>query len=395
MGRKRQGVAKTPFILRLPPHLLRLILCDEDCPVTLANLTICKALLPYTIEALYHDIALVHPVTLAKFDARTRAQPKLLELICRCGFEDPSTRNPEAPGAVNEARRRLGRGKSRHSSPPSTFSLTDDIALLPRLAAFPGLRTLEMSTPDSLDEDFPPLPHLNTQPELYLAPRSLALVEIALEGPATSLPPDYRALFMACRRLTQFELVCAALPPSFASDLSLFPPSLRSLTLKIGRPCPDYGSAGESLSVEDTFPKLDDILPSFPHLHQLSLQGYLLQSLDSLCALPRLAHLSLGPHTRCLPSSLLRLLPPALPSLSDLVIHLCTCFHPDGQRSRRVYAFSGAPPADEGNPDGSSITRDSEALLREAERTGVLVEGNFRHCIFASTAASQAYEELQ
>ncbi|GAA6036744.1 hypothetical protein JCM8097_003456 [Rhodosporidiobolus ruineniae] len=97
---------QTPFLLRLPPSLLRLVLLDPLKPISFKNFIICKTLLPYTLEALYNHVSLVKRGSFAKFDACTKARPAVIELIksftveTRClSKESTSLKSPRRPPA--------------------------------------------------------------------------------------------------------------------------------------------------------------------------------------------------------------------------------------------------------------------------------------------------------
>ncbi|GAA6040260.1 hypothetical protein JCM8097_009390 [Rhodosporidiobolus ruineniae] len=239
----------------------------------------------------------------------------------------------------------------------------------------PSLRVLKHSALSKCSNDFPPLPLLNLSPYSRLDPRSLKLTRMVFSGAGAVCSASYRNFFAACSNsLTSFQLTAETIPSSFLDDLALLPPSLQSLTLCFGRSCPNAHS-------NPPFPQLDDLPPSFPKLENLSLYSNVLRQIESLTELTQLKSLHLGFHACWTPSGLTALLPPALPHLKTLTANLCICpaetapsntLHLPGQRPWKPL------PKKEENPCLTDWLRDTEELLRAADRVGVDVEGSLR-----------------
>ncbi|GAA6036742.1 hypothetical protein JCM8097_003455 [Rhodosporidiobolus ruineniae] len=419
MGRKRHGAARTPFILRLPPHLLRRIFLDPVKPIKLENLTICRALLAYTLQALYSYVDLIDPGAPARFARCTRGRREVLGLVKICSYcADP---NPdtislgdldsklvenverdavaEALYAMSNLEILIVRGKEaarrlfldplyllmqpwpllsavtmvENHDYPGEWS-DADAAILPRIARLPSLVVVAYSTISPQPSSLPPLPTLNSNPVLYMPQRSLSLRSIVLSAWQSTAVPDYRPLYAALRDcLDTFTLALAALPRSSIEHFTYLPPSIRTLVLDIGYRCPD-GDRNSKLS----FYAIDGVFSSFPFLERLTIAGNVLDDASALSTLNHLAHLTLGPHTFFLPSQLATLLPPTLPALKSLILHLCSCpTEPDG--SRTVFSFVDRP-CGRGPVRlvREELKRDTEDLLRQSERVGIVVDGTLR-----------------
>ncbi|GAA6036747.1 hypothetical protein JCM8097_003457 [Rhodosporidiobolus ruineniae] len=435
MGKKRQRAARTPFLLRLPPHLLQHISGDRlILPISASNVAICRALLPYTRRALYRVIDLVRSGVAVKLGACTKYRPELLDLVKMVSYRTVSAVSTAAAGLNQAGEGDVSRLKQEQvqtlvdilykmrnleslimcgkSAARELFVnphylavqpwchlrhlnlLTDhdeeweecDVLLLPRLLALPALTSYVSSASLLAPDHLAPLPLTNLGPTTYLSARSLGITHLFLMTAFSELPLEYRNLFAACSNtLSELYLSCDSLPLACASALSVLPPSLTTLTLMVGQPCPNGVFHPYCTCV-------DSIFPFWPNLTTLVIRDNLLLDTSCLTSLQHLQHLSLGPHTAFLPSDLARLLPPTLPALQSLTASLCCCTSVCGVIDAYCTSAFFSPNSASRPLPSTAMRRPIEKLLTRAEHVGVLVEGNVR-CAVGLYRAVKEHEQ--
>ncbi|GAA6036750.1 hypothetical protein JCM8097_003459 [Rhodosporidiobolus ruineniae] len=105
MPKKRRGSKETSLFLRLPPHLVRQILLNPVRPIRLSNLTVCKALLPHALAALYNHVDIRDHDLFLSFADTVEKHPGLLKLIRSCFFGPVTTMyGDSSPSRTNAAK---------------------------------------------------------------------------------------------------------------------------------------------------------------------------------------------------------------------------------------------------------------------------------------------------
>ncbi|GAA5949222.1 hypothetical protein JCM10213_008248 [Rhodosporidiobolus nylandii] len=378
----RQNKKPFPF-LRLPhPVLVRVFSYKGVLPVQ--NLTICKALLPATLDALFAFARLVTPTQLRMFCLALARQPAFLRSVrgLRIGsagkvYAGKGEENWDEAGEGSEGLARLfgdcesGQGDTLPVNSGLVKALVSRLPLLTDLklstvslvAIFfdvdflkhgplplPALRVLRLkictheglnmpqaaSLLHNLSEYLPslhtlylsrtiysmPLDLLNLSPASRLPPRSWPLETFALC--LVTLKPEIRNAFSAFSSLTRLVLRILERPyAKLMDDLARLPPTLRELVLNWGVSCPGKHQP-------DSLPRFGgSVQPYFPHLQQLLLAGDIVDAstFALLHTFPSLASLTLGVHTQIIADRLLALVDDveALPLLDELVVDICAC----------------------------------------------------------------------
>ncbi|GAA5889693.1 hypothetical protein JCM6882_007105 [Rhodosporidiobolus microsporus] len=89
MSEESHASERKPSLLDLPPAALRRIF-NEGKVITRRNLAICKALLPYTVDALYEFVTFLGTARLQQFAEEVGRPPALLEKVQRFAFAKAS-----------------------------------------------------------------------------------------------------------------------------------------------------------------------------------------------------------------------------------------------------------------------------------------------------------------
>ncbi|GAA5941689.1 hypothetical protein JCM3775_003635 [Rhodotorula graminis] len=208
----------------------------------------------------------------------------------------------------------------------------DDNALFANLSLISTLRSviLETSAHDL------PVTRLNLGTATYLAPRSLYLPTLQVLD-FGRIGPEASTLFSALRPgLTSLVISCQSFYKGFDTDLIRLPPTVVTLSLTVGLPCPFFFAPAVAPKVDS--PVLALALPNLRHLH---LSGPLVSPSTFPNVIERLADLrtlTLGTHTDLDGAQLVAFLrrrrrtalsprpsPSPAPSLAALHIHLCGC----------------------------------------------------------------------
>ncbi|BGP17537.1 hypothetical protein JCM10213v2_005570 [Rhodosporidiobolus nylandii] len=353
MGEARsQNGLGVPF-LHLPPSVLLQILA-YDGVLTSMNLSICKALLPVALEALYISCELDGRPQIARFAAALIHKPKLRDLLSdSLSFAAARPFDPLSvtvgAGLLQDLFRSMPRLRQLHlwikpllstllsqaylaSNPlPRVRSLLvsvcrnepwggpGEMAFCLRLQMLPALRVFAFVLHDNPQL---PLALLNVDTSTRLPSRSWDVESVQLSRGAC-IGPEARHLFAAFSDLRRLLVNSNALAPAFPSDLALLPSTLRALTLQIGPTCPDYDR-------EAILPKLDS-LAYFHNLEHLHISGDIVtyETYESLPRLPRLRCLLLGRHTLLDAPEFASFLdfnsPSSLSSLELLTLNVCRC----------------------------------------------------------------------
>ncbi|GAA6010063.1 hypothetical protein JCM10207_007541 [Rhodosporidiobolus poonsookiae] len=342
------------LLLHLPLSVLQRIFTTSV--VTPANFLICKALLPATLGALYHNAHIHSRRTLVNFAAALTRNPHCLEHVhvLEVDFADEPRRDvplEEGPdeGLVEDlVRAKAGRRAAafepnRWKATPAVFRTlvhalkhlsSLDITGSPLFRALMSLDSTHKTWPvhfgalfiDFIEDDdltasdkaaafcrlftdFPsmealfigmwgsttlPLTLLNLSPSTTLPARSSHLRHVEIKH-ARWLGPELRHLTAALgSSLTALALCSLSAHPRLNDDLDVLPTSLVNLRIELGPTCPVAPS-----SSRPPIPHLDpSVLVRLPNLSHLHLSGNVLLPPDllRLRALPRLVSLTLGEH---------------------------------------------------------------------------------------------------
>ncbi|BGP17371.1 hypothetical protein JCM10213_003415 [Rhodosporidiobolus nylandii] len=427
-GARKQKKASP--LLTLPPAILSQILAYKGV-ISAKNVALNRALLPYTLHAMFSYVRLTTAEQLSRFCAALVRQPDLVEKVEALHIGPQSGKNYKAPDESAWAMKGESESlfaellsSSRRSRPPyspTTFvanlnllgtlvsslpnlthlslighallSLLTDVSYLQE-KPLSRVQILEIKLLLFQDWNFPAaetvlhdlaihLPHLRT---LYIR-HNMRLLPLTLLNVSSSaiLPPRAWPLH-------SFVLKCILTPPEFRTLLSAFSsPSLTSLTLTLAMGpyagfMADLARLPHSLRVlrfyfgtqcgepdRKPFPSFaSDGSLHLPNLEHLVLSGNIVSAatFETIRSFPSLRHLEFGPHARFTAGSLLPLVADtkALPLLACLHLDICECRVPDLAPLRQSKRLRPVWQAEFGSVDAGRV-------VRAAEERGLWVEG--------------------
>ncbi|GAA5827461.1 hypothetical protein JCM11251_003821 [Rhodosporidiobolus azoricus] len=424
-------------LLDLPRAVLNRIFREKEV-VTIRNLALCKALLPYQLTGLYRDVILSTETQVQSFAAAVKSKPELLSNVEEFS---PVLYLPPACEEVKGLRRAKHWRQQQEKLPaeprePTWQTLRDLILAMPNLVhfcfacpsflrhlvsqsfldrdPFPNLQELmivlaKTEVPIGLDDQevlrrLPcskllrrfilylqsgvdlPLPLLNAPfgGRTSLQPRSWDVRDFVIGGTGWG-GPELRHLFsLFGNTLDSVDLTFTTVSPSFAHDCLFLPSSLTQMTLVVGYGCPSGCTGGRyPISCQP----LLDLGTHFPHLKDLTIYGNMVapSTLRSLAGLLELDYLAFGAHAEISAAEVLDFLLPSLPSLTGLDIFLCQ--GPDfpfalakkRQPQLQVAHSKGKLPKVVWPP--AFGPDDAVKLLKKASRAGVVVDGTIRCAI--------------